>query len=79
MGCHENIGYGKWPKQGSHLGQRCEVLFHYGSERLTGTCIRDDAEAPWETIIRLDCGRVVRSAECQYRPTGPAEKEGDGC
>lgn len=34
---------------------------------MTGTIIRDDAEEPFETLIRLDDGRVIRAVECQWR------------
>lgn len=30
MGCHDNITATKFPKQGSHLGKRVLVLFHFG-------------------------------------------------
>ncbi|WP_260973634.1 hypothetical protein [Mycolicibacterium llatzerense] len=32
-----------------------------------GEIVRDDAEPPGVTIIRLDDGRHVLSTECQYR------------
>ena len=70
MGRHPNIGYGKWPRQGHHLGQPVEVLFNHGGESLMGMCVRDDVDPPYEMIIKLDDGRHVRSAECQYRPVG---------
>lgn len=72
MGCHANIGYGKWPEQGLHLGQRVEVVFDFGEERLTGTVVRDDLDDPYVTIIKLDCGRHVLASECQYRTIGQA-------
>ncbi|MFC3127230.1 hypothetical protein ACFOD4_19350 [Pseudoroseomonas globiformis] len=67
MGVVQTVGFDRFPKQGSHLGKRVEVCFNYDtSRRLSGTIVRDDAEAPGETLIRLDDGRFVRSVECQY-------------
>lgn len=69
MGAHPNIGIDKWPQQGSELGQRAEVIFHYDTSRvLMGTIVRDDSEEPFETMIRLDSGQIVRGSECQYAP-----------
>lgn len=69
MGVVENIGADQWPKQGHYLGQRCKVVFRYDTSRPSlGTIVRDDAEAPWQTIIRLDDGRTVLATECQYQP-----------
>jgi hypothetical protein len=31
-----------------------------------GTIVRDDIEAPYETIIKLDNGRYLRGVECQF-------------
>jgi len=71
MGCVDTITAARWPAQGSYLGKRVRVCFHYDTARsLTGVIVRDDAESPHETIIALDDGRFVRSAECQYTP-GP--------
>ena len=67
MGIVKNIDADRWPRQGRHLGARVEVCFHYDTSRLVrGIVLRDDAEAPGETIIQLDNGRVVRAVECQY-------------
>lgn len=68
MGVVENVGHDRFPKQGSHKGLRAQVMFNYSSPTLGGVIIRDDAEAPWETIIQLDDGRIVRATECQYSP-----------
>lgn len=69
MGNHANITATKFPKQGRHLGDRCAVVFHYDtSTQIGGIVVRDDAEEPYETIIHLDDGHFVRSAECQYSP-----------
>ncbi len=76
MGCHKNVGKDKFPKQGEYLGKRCKVIFFYdASSEVMGTVVRDDAEDPWRTFIKLDDGRVVTSTECQYNPT---EEEASG-
>ncbi len=67
MGVVENISHESWPRQYEHVGKRADVTFHYDTARtIPGVVVRDDAEAPWETIIRLDDGRFVRASECQY-------------
>ena len=67
MGCVENITAYKFPKQTGHVNQRCKVCFHYNTSIwLYGTIIRDDNEPPFETLIKLDNGRVLRATECQY-------------
>lgn len=67
MGNHKNITATKFPKQGTWLNRRVEVYFHYGKEgKAQGVIVRDDMEAPFETIIKLDDGRYVRAVECQY-------------
>ncbi len=58
-----------WPEQGTYLNRRANVFFHYdASNGMEGTIVRDDCEAPYITAIRLDDGRVVSTAECQYSP-----------
>lgn len=58
-----------WPEQGQYLNCRTEVFFHYDtSNRMEGTIVRNDYEAPYITAIRLDDGRVVSTGECQYIP-----------
>lgn len=72
MGCVKNISYDKFPKQSDSykpfgLGSRVEVCYNYDTSKCHyGTIVRDDTEEPFETIIRLDNGRYVRSSECQY-------------
>lgn len=71
MGVVRTIGRGRWPKQGEHLGKRVEVCYDYDTgDRVPGTVVRDDAEEPWQTIIRTDDGRYVRGSECQYTLAG---------
>ena len=67
MGAVKTIAFDKWPKQGTFLGKRVKVCFHYDTSRtLDGTIVREDAEEPHVTIISLDSGKVVLSTECQY-------------
>lgn len=59
----------RFPQQGAYGGKRVRVCFNYDStETLLGLVVRDDAEAPWRLIIRLDDGRYVLSTECQWQP-----------
>lgn len=69
MGVEHNVGIDHFPKQGSWQGLRTKVCFRYDTSRIImGTVVRDDAEAPWKTIIRLDDGRFVLSTECMHSP-----------
>lgn len=69
MGAHPNIRHDKFPKQGTFLGTRVKVVFHFNTkEVLMGTVVRDDTESPGELLIHLDNGNYVRSVECQYQP-----------
>ena len=69
MGNVANIDHKNWPKQGSWLGKRTRVCFHYDTSHIVlGTVVRDDVEKPWVTIISLDDGRVVLASECQHSP-----------
>jgi len=68
VGVHENISFEKFPQQGKHLGKRVMVSFHYDISKISnGEVVRDDVEAPYETIIKLSDGRYVLGQECQYR------------
>lgn len=67
MGCVKTIDKYNFPRQTGHVNQRVSVCFHYDTSRtVDGTIIRDDAEEPFETLIKLDNGRVLRGVECQY-------------
>lgn len=75
MGCVETISAYSFPKQSQYVGRRCKVCFHYDtSQEFKGTVIRDDREDPFETLIRLDDGRVLRATECQYSHFGPRDE-----
>ena len=67
MGCVEMISFTDFPKQSEYVNRRVEVLLHYDTSAcVMGTILRDDREEPFETIIKLDDGRIVRGIECQY-------------
>ena len=67
MGCINTITAYKFPQQSEYVNRRCKVCFHYDTTKwIMGTVIRDDREEPYETLIKLDDGRVMRAVECQY-------------
>ncbi|ADX87911.1 hypothetical protein [Vibrio phage JSF13] len=71
MGCKNYMTWNTYPEQGSYLGKRVQVCFHYDTQpehMFKGKIIRDDMvdETQGLTIILLDDGRVVTSTECQY-------------
>lgn len=69
MGCEKTIDAERFPKQGAHWGKQVRVCFNYDTSRtLLGLVVRDDAEEPGRMIIKLEDGRHVLSAECQYQP-----------
>ena len=69
MGVKANISADTKPKQGSWLGRRVEVCYHYDtSKREEGRIIREDAEGTGISIILLDSGFPVLTTECQYSP-----------
>ena len=67
MGCEKNVGFDRFPKQGSMLGKKVWVCFHYDAMNiLFGETVRDDVEEPYRTIFKLEDGRYVLATECQY-------------
>ncbi len=69
MGTHAAITSSGFPKQGKWVGRRVKVCFHYDTSQVVeGEIVRDDAEDPHRTIIKLDDGRHVLGVECQYQP-----------
>lgn len=67
MGCVETIDMYRFPNQSQYVNRRVMVCFKYDTTRwIDGTIIRDDREEPFETLIKLDDGRVIRGTECQY-------------
>lgn len=70
MGVVDGIGHDEWPRQGTHLGMRVEVMFNYRLPKLGGVVVRDDRDPPHIGLIRLDDGRHVLMTECQYTPEG---------
>jgi hypothetical protein len=68
MATHPNIGFDKFPKQGSEIGKQVKVTFNYEfNKMIMGTVLRDDIESPHLMIIQLADGRVILSTECQYQ------------
>lgn len=75
MGCVDTITMYKHPKQSEYVNRRVNVCFHYDTSRwMGGRIIRDDREEPFETLIELDDGRVLRGVECQYSIYRPKEE-----
>ncbi|MGH0417526.1 hypothetical protein [Bacillus cereus] len=67
MGVHPNVGVNKFPKQGDQLNREVKVMFNFDSSTiLKGIIVREDMEDPFLTLIKLEDGRVIGSAECQY-------------
>ena len=79
MGMVPGVGADAYPEQFRHnVGLKVLVIFGYdSSKRFPGTVIRDDATEPYQTIILLDDGRVVRGQECQWSPEGPGVRKSD--
>lgn len=68
MGCVKTITATTWPEQTHRVGSEVKVCFHYDTSNfIVGRILREDAEAPFETLIALDEGRIVRAVECQYQ------------
>lgn len=67
MGVIANIKHNLFPKQGRDLNRRVTVFFHYDiANSISGEIVRDDMDAPFVCIIKLDDGRHVLATECQY-------------
>jgi hypothetical protein len=67
MGSVATITATTFPQQSSHVGCAVLVCFHYDTAQLLrGTVRRDDLEPPFETLLELADGRLVRGTECQY-------------
>lgn len=67
MGCHKNIGFDAFPKQGKFLGRLVDVCFDYDTSKvIRGKIVRDDSEEPGTLLIELVDGRFVNATECQY-------------
>lgn len=69
MGICKSISYDSFPEQNVHtVGKRVEVCYNHDSSQIhMGTVVRDDTEPPFETLIKCDNGRYLRSVECSYR------------
>jgi len=58
-----------FPKQGTYLNKRVDVCCDCNTRNtIPGIIVRDDAEEPYTTIIKLDNGKYVLATECQYSP-----------
>jgi hypothetical protein len=67
MGNVDNVNYKDFPRQSAQVGKQVDVCFYYQADnRVFGELVRDDREAPWETIIKLDDGRYIMGEECQW-------------
>ena len=67
MGCERNVGFNRFPRQGSMLGKEVWVCFDYdATNMLFGEVVRDDVEEPYRMIFKLEDGRYVLATECQY-------------
>lgn len=67
MSVVQSINAMSFPKQGDRLGKRTTVCFHFNtSQTVGGVFVRDDAESPGVSIIKLDDGRYVLTTECHY-------------
>lgn len=67
MGVVPNVGFDKFPKQGSWLKRRVRVCFNYDAgNSIGGVIVREDVEEPGKTIIALDDGRYVLTSECMF-------------
>ena len=65
----QDLGNLTLPKQGMFLGRRTEVVFNYDASRtLEGLIVRDDADKPHITLIKLEDNRIISGEECQYSP-----------
>lgn len=70
MGVVANIYYENYPEQSRYFspGTRVIVCYKYDTSRThEGVIVRNDADEPFETIIKLDNGRYLRAKECQYQ------------
>lgn len=67
MGAVPNIRRAQFPRQSTLQGKTVRVAFHYDTDHWQyGWLMRDDAEEPGLTILRLDDGRYVLATECQW-------------
>jgi len=68
MGYIKNISFDKFPKQGTWLGKKVKVYYHYDTTKShDGVIVRDDNENPGQTIIHIPSeNRFVLATEVQY-------------
>ena len=84
MGCVNTITYDSFPKQRNvengcpycSVGARVKVYYYYDTSKFhLGTIVRNDIEEPFQTIIKLDNGRYLRSVECQFSYLSESEEQ----
>jgi hypothetical protein len=57
----------RFPEQSGNVGRAVLVWFsHDAAQILPGTVRREDLEPPFETLLELADGRLLRGAECLY-------------
>lgn len=62
-----NVSFDEYPAQANIVSRR--VVVYYDKDKTKfhyGTIVRADRQAPYETLIALDNGHYVRSAECRF-------------
>ena len=62
-----NVSFDEYPVQANISTRR--VVVYYDNDKTKchyGTIVRADRQAPYETLIALDNGHFVRSAECRF-------------
>lgn len=65
MGYVNTISYDRFPKQ-EYIDLDVKVYYHDDTTNVHyGKVVRCDMEPPFETIILLDNGNLVRAAECR--------------
>lgn len=63
------------PKQSAYIGRAASIAPTLG--RAAAVMIRDDLEAPFLALFRLEDGFIVTSEECEYELVPVTEGEGN--
>jgi len=71
MGVHNNITHDSFPPQGTWVGRKVWVCYHYDTAHThEGEIVREDVDAPGTMIIRVtvpgEPDRYLLATECQY-------------
>ena len=64
------------PTQSAYIGRTAIIALHRNGPR-AGVMIRDDLEAPFLALFRLEDGFIVTSEECEYELVPVTEGEGN--